>query len=179
MMPPHMMGGPPGQGPPKPLFPSAVPTSSASSPGTPVVGADFKPITSGVVSTSKATFPAYSSATISAPPTTNPSTSSEGAPKVQMIATTGAASKIIHPAEDISLEEIRARLPKYQKTIPVKREEEIEAISSHSTEVSIFIFRTRASNRAFLSIFLIFFYNIFDYINSYQLTSIQINMIES
>lgn len=149
MMPPHMMGGPPGQGPPKPLFPSAVPTSSASSPGTPVVGADFKPITAGVVSASKATFPAYSSATISAPPTTNPSTSTEGAPKVQMIATTGAASKIIHPAEDISLEEIRARLPKYQKTIPVKREEESESTSSHSNEVSIFIFRTRACNRAF------------------------------
>lgn len=138
MMPPHMMGAPPGQsGPPKPLFPSAVPTSTASSPGNPVVGADFKPITSGGVVVSKPTFPAYSNATISAPPTTNPSTSSE-ANKIPMIATTGAASKIIHPAEDISLEEIRARLPKYQKTIPVKREEETESTSSHSTEVSLY-----------------------------------------
>lgn len=44
MLPPHMamMSG----GPPKPLFPSAVPTSS---PGAPVVGADFKPINSGTI----------------------------------------------------------------------------------------------------------------------------------
>lgn len=137
MMPPHMMGAPPGQGvPPKPLFPSAVPTSAASSPGTPIVGADFKPITSGNVVVSKATFPAYSSATISAPPTTNPSASGD-ANKIPMIATTGAASKIIHPAEDISLEEIRARLPKYQKTIPAKREDESESSSSHSQDVRL------------------------------------------
>lgn len=43
MMAQHMMmqGQP---GPPKPLFPSAVPSSS---PGAAVVGADFKPISSG------------------------------------------------------------------------------------------------------------------------------------
>lgn len=43
MMHHHMMiqGQP---GPPKPLFPSAIPTSS---PGAAVVGADFKPISSG------------------------------------------------------------------------------------------------------------------------------------
>lgn len=43
MMPPHMMMQNQG-GPAKPLFPSAVP---ASSPGATIVGADFKPITSG------------------------------------------------------------------------------------------------------------------------------------
>lgn len=45
MMPPHiaMMQGQ--GGPAKPLFPSAVPVSS---PGAQVVGADFKPITSGI-----------------------------------------------------------------------------------------------------------------------------------
>lgn len=45
MMPPHMMMQSQG-GPAKPLFPSAIPTSS---PGAPVVGADFKPISSGML----------------------------------------------------------------------------------------------------------------------------------
>lgn len=138
MGPPHMMGGPPGQGgPPKPLFPSAVPTSASSSPGAPVVGADFKPISSGSSQMPKPTFPAYSSATISAPPTTNTGAPADGANKVPMIATTGAASKIIHPAEDISLEELRARLPKYQRTIPIRKEEEPEQSNSHAVEVSL------------------------------------------
>lgn len=44
MMPPHMQAMMQAQGPPKPLFPSAIPTSS---PGAPVVGADFKPIATG------------------------------------------------------------------------------------------------------------------------------------
>lgn len=134
MMPPHMM--PPGQGPPKPLFPSAVPTSAASSPGAPIVGADFKPITSGAPGAGKPTFPAYSSATISAPPTTNTAASSDSS-KVAMIATTGAASKIIHPAEDISLEELRARLPKYQRTIPTKKDDDNESASNSAAEVSL------------------------------------------
>lgn len=47
MMPPHMQAMLSGQGPPKPLFPSAIPTSSPGGPGGPIVGADFKPITSG------------------------------------------------------------------------------------------------------------------------------------
>ncbi|GJQ80937.1 hypothetical protein Trydic_g4754 [Trypoxylus dichotomus] len=106
----------------KPLFPSAVPTSS---PGAPVVGADFKPISSG--------------ATISAPPTTNnPGSSSASgssdSSKVQTIATTGAASKIIHPSEDISLEEIRARQSKYAKCIPTKSSEGRSTPSSTSAE---------------------------------------------
>lgn len=45
MMPPHHMAMMQGQGgPAKPLFPSAIPTSS---PGASIVGADFKPISSG------------------------------------------------------------------------------------------------------------------------------------
>lgn len=45
MMPPHHMAMMQGQGgPAKPLFPSALPTSS---PGASIVGADFKPISSG------------------------------------------------------------------------------------------------------------------------------------
>lgn len=78
-------------------------------------------------------------ATISAPPTTNTPGGSGDGSKVATIATTGAASKIIHPAEDISLEEIRARHPKYAKSIPVKREESPCSSSNAASEVKIII----------------------------------------
>lgn len=119
-MPPYM-GAPPGMQmfPPhmqqRPLFPAAATSTVASS------AAQAKP-----------TFPAYSSsATISAPPTTNNSTGVGGVPGAppagppqipigeppkSIIAATNTASKIIHPPEaDVSLEEIRARNPKYQR----------------------------------------------------------------
>nr|CAH7712505.1 unnamed protein product [Callosobruchus chinensis] len=122
MMPPHMQQMMPGQsGPPKPLFPSAVPTSSPNGPTPPVVGADFKPI---------------SSATISAPPTTNTPGPSSDSSKVATIATTGAASKIIHPPEDISLEEIRARNPKYARNLPSKSDDSSSSSSVTAAEVS-------------------------------------------
>ncbi|KAL1489149.1 hypothetical protein ABEB36_014090 [Hypothenemus hampei] len=124
MLPPHMMmqSQP---GPPKPLFPSAVPSSS---PGAAVVGADFKPISSG--------------ATISAPPTTNTpcssSSSSSQTPKSSTIQATGTSSKIIHPLEDISLEEIRARLPKYSRGSSWQKSEDAGSSTSTSTsEMSI------------------------------------------
>lgn len=81
-------------------------------------------------------------ATISAPPTTNTqcnsssSGSADGA-KISTIATTGAASKIVHPSEDISLEEIRARNPKYAKHIPSKAEDALASASAAASEVSI------------------------------------------
>lgn len=93
---PPMIGGPP-----RPLFPAAATSVN------------------NVVSQAKPTFPAYSNATISAPPTTNmPGSNTTGeAPKSTLITATGTTSKIIHPPEDISLEEIRARRPKYCKQI--------------------------------------------------------------
>lgn len=135
MMPPHMamMQGQPG--PAKPLFPSAIPTSS---PGAAIVGADFKPISSGN-SQKKYFFVLISNvilATISAPPTTNTLNNGDGS-KVNTIATTGAASKIIHPAEDISLEEIRCRQHKYAKSIPPKMEEAASSSSSAASEVRL------------------------------------------
>lgn len=135
MMPPHLAMMQAQANPAKPLFPSAVPVSS---PGAPVVGADFKPITAGSP-TAKPTFPAYTGATISAPPTTNnmPSSSSSSSGengKVATIATTGAASKIIHPVEDISLEEIRARQSRYQKSIPAKEDDVIASTSSAASD---------------------------------------------
>ncbi|CAH0715775.1 unnamed protein product, partial [Brenthis ino] len=84
----------------RPLFPAAsVPTSQPSKP----------------------TFPAYSNATISAPPTTSSSDPKENgdvkppaANACPLVTATGAGSKIIHPPEDVSLEEIRARNIKYR-----------------------------------------------------------------
>ncbi|CAH2048414.1 unnamed protein product, partial [Iphiclides podalirius] len=87
----------------RPLFPAAsVPTSTPSKP----------------------TFPAYSNATISAPPTTSTASASEpkengdvrppAANTCPLVTATGAGSKIVHPPEDVSLEEIRARHAKYR-----------------------------------------------------------------
>lgn len=67
--------------------------------------------------------PHYSNATISAPPTTTTSSSDPkengevkppAANSCPLVTATGAGSKIIHPPEDVSLEEIRARNIKYR-----------------------------------------------------------------
>ncbi|XP_076261598.1 BUB3-interacting and GLEBS motif-containing protein ZNF207-like isoform X3 [Rhynchophorus ferrugineus] len=119
MMPPHMMM--PGQaGPPKPLFPSAVPTSS---PGAAVVGADFKPISAG--------------ATISAPPTTNVAGSTTNdTSKVNTIAATGSSSKIIHPMEDVSLEELKSRNPKYARGVRARSEDRGSTSSTAASDLA-------------------------------------------
>ncbi|XP_018319335.1 BUB3-interacting and GLEBS motif-containing protein ZNF207 isoform X2 [Agrilus planipennis] len=130
LIPPHMMASPA-----KPLFPSAIPSSSPG--GAPVVGADFKPI---------------SSATISAPPTTNSTAGGGGSggesSKANTIITTGAASKIIHPSEDISLEEIRARKSKYQRSIPSKENEMTMASSSAASELANAVHQAQAAAAA-------------------------------
>jgi len=82
--------GPNGQPAPRLLFPSAQPGPSPSPQG------------------AKPTFPAYSGASGSG------ETSGGAEKKPQLIATTGSSSKIIHPPEDISLEELRAEMPKYK-----------------------------------------------------------------
>lgn len=45
---------------------------------------------------------------------------------------TGSASKIMHPSEDLSLEEIRARKPKYLKQVTTARANAIFAINSQN-----------------------------------------------
>jgi len=119
---PGMSGMPSGMQPPvsgasippsRPLFPSAAAVSTATSTATSVTGSaplgtDFKPITSvasgGSIGPIKPTFPAYSSAGESAGATAiGNSLANSGDQKVNLIATTGAASKIIHPPEDLSL----------------------------------------------------------------------------
>ncbi|KAG1684831.1 BUB3-interacting and GLEBS motif-containing protein ZNF207 [Nymphon striatum] len=140
-MPPGMMAGPmmaPGrmpmatmstvtntsmQAPPsKPLFPVA--SASNSSVSTPV-GADFKPLNSTgadgskitVSAPPKPTFPAYSGSSPSssgeAKSTATISAESTVRKSLTTVTASGARSKIIHPDEDISLEELRAHMPKY------------------------------------------------------------------
>lgn len=105
--------------PARPLFPSAaaaaVSTAAAAAAAaastaptiTAPLGTDFKPITSvagggGSIGPIKPTFPAYSSAGEGTGAATT-GNSLAGDQKVNLIATTGAASKIIHPPEDLSL----------------------------------------------------------------------------
>lgn len=58
-------------------------------------------------------------------------------PKVNTIAATGASSKIIHPQEDVSLEEIRAANPKYAKGSWQKNDDRGSASSTMSSEVRV------------------------------------------
>uniref|UniRef100_A0A8D3AMH7 Zinc finger protein 207 n=1 Tax=Scophthalmus maximus TaxID=52904 RepID=A0A8D3AMH7_SCOMX len=93
----------------KPLFPSA-----GQGPPT------LPPSTSSDLS--KPTFPAYTQATASlASPNTGNSTVSKPpstmTSKPATLTTSSATSKLIHPDEDISLEELRAQLPRYQRSI--------------------------------------------------------------
>ncbi|XP_062263224.1 BUB3-interacting and GLEBS motif-containing protein ZNF207-like isoform X2 [Platichthys flesus] len=72
---------------------------------------------------SKPTFPAYTqataavsspsagSSTVSKPPSTLTS-------KPATLITSSATSKLIHPDEDISLEELKAQMPRYQRSVP-------------------------------------------------------------
>lgn len=117
---PGMSGMPSGMQPPvsgasmppaRPLFPSAAAVSTAASTAVSVTGSghlgtDFKSITSvasgGSIGPVKPTFPAYSSAGEAVSAAAN-NLAGGGDQKVNLIATTGAASKIIHPPEDLSL----------------------------------------------------------------------------
>ncbi|OCT60853.1 hypothetical protein XELAEV_18046875mg [Xenopus laevis] len=106
---------------PKPLFPSA---GQAQAHISGPVGTDFKPLNNIPATTAehpKPTFPAYTQSTMSTTSTTNstaskPSTSITSKPAT--LTTTSATSKLVHPDEDISLEEKRAQLPKYQRNLP-------------------------------------------------------------
>lgn len=76
----------------------------------------------------KATFPAYTQPSVSSSSSTssssNPSSSTVAKPpatvtsKPATLTTTSATSKLIHPDEDISLEEMKAQLPRYQRLVP-------------------------------------------------------------
>lgn len=100
--------------PQKPLFPSV--SNALTGGGTTVVGADFKPLSgssSGYGGGTSGTATVSASAIISKPASASSTTSSSST-----IILSGGTSKIIHPDEDVSLEEIRARSSKYRMMIP-------------------------------------------------------------
>ncbi|XP_072224174.1 BUB3-interacting and GLEBS motif-containing protein ZNF207-like [Leuresthes tenuis] len=100
----------------KPLFPSAGQSHQT------VSGSPHAPLSTSS-DPSKPTFPAYTQAatavagpnagsgTVSKPPSTMAS-------KPATLTTSSATSKLIHPDEDLSLEELRAQLTRYQCGIP-------------------------------------------------------------
>ncbi|XP_065346707.1 BUB3-interacting and GLEBS motif-containing protein ZNF207 isoform X2 [Cloeon dipterum] len=99
----------------KPLFPAAAAAVSTSSSAT-LVGADFKPISTSAGPTNhmKPAFPAYGSSTPSGSDTPTGSAASTTPKTPALINTTSATSRIMHPPEDISLEERRAMMSRYQ-----------------------------------------------------------------
>uniref|UniRef100_H0XP44 BED-type domain-containing protein n=2 Tax=Otolemur garnettii TaxID=30611 RepID=H0XP44_OTOGA len=109
----------------KPLFPSAGQAQAAVQGP---VGTDFKPLNSTSATTTeppKPTFPAYTQSTASTTSTTN-STAAKSATSITgkpaTLTTTSVTRKLIYPDEDISLEERRAQLPKYQCNLPRPRQ---------------------------------------------------------
>jgi hypothetical protein len=111
----------------KPLFPAAGQQGAVASSAT-AVGADFKPLSSatGAVisspsSISKSSFPTYGSppmpgGTLTVPGSSPVKSTNEAVSiKKPAIISSGASSRIIHPEEDISLEEKRACMPKYNR----------------------------------------------------------------
>ncbi|XP_061589080.1 BUB3-interacting and GLEBS motif-containing protein ZNF207b [Cololabis saira] len=107
----------------KPLFPSAAQAQQSGS----GAAASNALSAAGSADPPKATFPAYTQPSVSSPSSSsssNPSSSTVAKPsatvtsKPATLTTTSATSKLIHPDEDISLEEMKATLPRYQRLIP-------------------------------------------------------------
>ncbi|XP_068574834.1 BUB3-interacting and GLEBS motif-containing protein ZNF207-like isoform X2 [Cebidichthys violaceus] len=98
----------------KPLFPIAGQSQQSGPPHPP-------PCTSS--DPSKPTFPAYTQASVAvASPNAGSSTLSKPpstvTSKPATLTTSSATSKLIHPDEDLSLEELRSQLPRYQRGAP-------------------------------------------------------------
>uniref|UniRef100_A0A8C1XR23 Zinc finger protein 207, b n=1 Tax=Cyprinus carpio TaxID=7962 RepID=A0A8C1XR23_CYPCA len=95
----------------KPLFPSAVQAQQTVS-GPSSTTSDSPKVTFPAYTQPSSTPPvAASSSTVAKPPATVTS-------KPATLTTLSATSKLMHPDEDISLEERRAQLPRYQRLIP-------------------------------------------------------------
>ncbi|RUS74400.1 hypothetical protein EGW08_017835 [Elysia chlorotica] len=97
----NQMPRPPMMGPNRPLFPAAAQSAASSTMSS--SGPTF-PAAASVMSNTATVGSGSSSATITGAATIKKPES-----------TSGLTSKLIHPDEDISLEEIRANMPKYQK----------------------------------------------------------------
>ncbi|XP_068435173.1 BUB3-interacting and GLEBS motif-containing protein ZNF207a isoform X2 [Clinocottus analis] len=98
----------------KPLFPISGQSQQSGSPLPPLCTSSDP---------SKPTFPAYPQATVAAA-SSNAGSSTVSKPpstvtsKPATLTTSSATSKLIHPDEDISLEELRSQLPRYQRSVP-------------------------------------------------------------
>ncbi|KAI8512118.1 hypothetical protein Bbelb_087570 [Branchiostoma belcheri] len=111
------------QPPAKPLFPAAAPTTTST---TGPVGADFKPLNAPSNIGPQKLPPAVSTAappTTSAPPNPAQKATVSAAPSISKPSTsggsTGGSTKLMHPEpEDVSLEERRAQMPKYNRQMP-------------------------------------------------------------
>lgn len=105
--------GPGGQQQPRMLFPSA---EAAAGPS--------RPEDQQTSQTDKPTFPAYGGE------------EEEGEKKKPaLIATTGSSSKIMHPPEDISLEERRAEMAKYQENEGVDQNQHLHQQLAHQQQM--------------------------------------------
>ncbi|XP_073982818.1 uncharacterized protein isoform X2 [Rhodnius prolixus] len=134
MMPGNMPGGGPSNIPAphlqnKPLFPSAAAIASTANQSNTT---DSKTTTASSIGPIKPTFPAYSSSSTAGG---SSNTTNSEPQKISLINSVGGSSKIIHPPEDISLEEYRAKLPKYQTRSPsvVTAEETPTSSPSHAS----------------------------------------------
>ncbi|KAF4080307.1 hypothetical protein AMELA_G00168900 [Ameiurus melas] len=112
--------------PPRPAAPAAPP--AASKPLFPSAAQAQQPVPTNA-DPPKATFPAYtqppsssssstSSSSVSASSTAAKPNPPAASVKPAALSSSSATSKLMHPDEDISLEERRAQLPRYQRLIP-------------------------------------------------------------
>ena len=105
--------------PNKPLFPSVSSTTTTTQSS--VVGSDFRPLGFAHNSGPNNPFMTSNANTNSSNPTVSASAIISKPASSATIATAGASSKIVHPEEDISLEELRARQSKYKLVIPQQK----------------------------------------------------------
>lgn len=112
----------------KPLFPSAAAIASTANQTT--GSSDTKTTTTATIGPVKPTFPAYSSNSVQSAGSGGSSSLNTEPSKVNLISAVGGSSKIIHPPEDISLEEYLAKLPKYQGSVPSTPAPEETPVSS-------------------------------------------------
>lgn len=116
---PSMAALPGQQWPVRPLFPAAAAIQAQAGARPP------QPISASTEGTSSpASTPGAASAS-----------ASSGTPPISMVPSAGASMKLIHPAEDISLEEKRAQLPQYKRQTAVGSSGQTASIAATNSSV--------------------------------------------
>jgi len=116
----------PGGGQPRMLFPSADPAAAAAAAVAAGAAAGASTSRQPEQPSEKPTFPAYGGQ--------HGEGEDEEKKKPALIATTGASSKIIHPQEDISLEERRAEMPKYKAGEGLEQSQQLQQQIAHQQQ---------------------------------------------